>query len=404
MSEASNQSDYEENIQTDDGPIEGIDLKSPREAIRPQKLPKAPKRSRHARNRWVIIFNFFFSVAVLALFVMGSVFYWGSKEYIAEGPLEKTVRVLVPKGSNTRDIGDTLARSKVIKSPLTFWATVRLQKKQGELKAGEYIFDKGATMRDVITKLVEGKAVIYKVTVPEGMTSQQIVTILRADKILTGEIAEIPSEGSLLPNTYNFGRGTTRQQIIELMQQEQAKTLKRIWASRVEGLPVKTPEELVVLASIVEKETAKADERPRVAAVFINRLRQGIKLQSDPTIIYGLFGGRGKPKDRPIYKSDIEKPTLYNTYTIPALPPGPIANPGMAAMEAVANPSKTKELYFVADGSGGHAFARTLKEHNNNVRNWRRIEKERKAKKLKEEKAEKPPEEESPKVVTPAAN
>ncbi|MEP3265437.1 MAG: endolytic transglycosylase MltG [Hyphomicrobiales bacterium] len=399
MSDVSDPSEHQDNILVDDVPIESIDLKSPREALRPQKLPKAPKRSRHARNRWVIIFNFFFSVIMLALVVLGVGFFWGSKEYVAVGPLEKTVKVLVPRGASTRDIGDALARSKVIKSPLIFWATVRLQKKQGELKAGEYIFEKGATMRDVLAKLVKGKAVIYKVTVPEGLTSLQIVEILRADKILTGDINEIPEEGSLLPNTYTFGRGTSRMQIIRLMQQEQIKSLKRIWANRVDGLPVKTPEELVILASIVEKETAKSDERPRVAAVFINRLRQGIKLQSDPTIIYGLFGGGGKPKDRPIYKSDIEKPTDYNTYTIPALPPGPISNPGIAAMEAVANPSLTDELYFVADGTGGHAFAKTLKEHNNNVRNWRRIEKERKEKKSKEE-APKEPKEES----TPAPN
>ena len=396
MSDASDSSEHQDNIPTDDAPIEAIDLKSPREALRPQKLPKAPKRSRHARNRWVVIFNFFFSVAMLSLVVLGVGFFWGSKEYVAVGPLEKTVRVLVPKGSTTRDIGDILARSKVIKSPLIFWATVRLQKKQGELKAGEYIFEKGATMRGVLAKLVKGKSVIYKVTVPEGLTSLQIVEVLRADKILTGDIEEIPEEGSLLPNTYTFGRGTNRLQIIELMKQEQIKSLKRIWSNRVDGLPVKTPEELVILASIVEKETAKSDERPRVAAVFINRLRQGIKLQSDPTIIYGLFGGSGKPKGRPIYKSDIEKPTDYNTYTIPALPPGPISNPGIAAMEAVANPSVTDELYFVADGTGGHAFAKTLKEHNDNVRNWRRIEKDRKEKKSKEELQKEPKEQAAP--------
>lgn len=385
MSDPSNQSENKNVIQTNNGPI---NLKSPREALRPVKPPKAPKRSRHARNRWVVTFNFFFSAAMLALITAGAAFYWGSQEYVVAGPLEKPVRVVVPRGSNLRDIGDTLSRNKVIKSPLVFWASVRLQKKQGDLKAGEYLFEKGSTMRDVVAKLVEGKAIIYKVTLPEGRTSQQIVEILRADEILTGDVTEIPDEGSLLPNTYTFGRGTTRAQIIELMKDGQSKAIKRIWARRVDGLPIKTPEELVTLASIVEKETAKSDERPRVAAVFINRLRKGIKLQSDPTIIYGLFGGAGKPKGRPIYKSDIEKPTPYNTYTIPALPPGPISNPGLAAMEAVANPSVTNEYYFVADGTGGHAFAQTLDEHNANVRKWRRIEEERKAEQAK--KAETP--------------
>ena len=165
------------------------------------------------------------------------------------------------------------------------------------------------------------------------------------------------------------------------MKRSQEVALKRIWESRVADLPVKTPSELVILASIVEKETGQADERSRVASVFINRLNRGMKLQSDPTIIYGLFGGAGKPKDRPIYKSDISKPTPYNTYTIDALPPGPITNPGLAAMEAVANPSRTEDIFFVADGTGGHAFAKTLEEHNNNVKRWRRIEAERKTEK-----------------------
>ena len=166
------------------------------------------------------------------------------------------------------------------------------------------------------------------------------------------------------------------------MKRQQTRQLAEIWERRIEGLPIKTPEELVILASIVEKETAKADERPRVASVFINRLNKGMRLQSDPTIIYGLFGGQGKPKDRPIFQSDIDRETPYNTYLINGLPPTPIANPGRAAMEAVANPSRTEDLYFVADGTGGHVFAATLDEHNQNVTRWRSIEK-----RLKEEAA-----------------
>lgn len=369
-----------ENAPVSDGESNGpVSLKSPKEALRPVKPPKAPKRSRHARNPWVIAMNFFFSLAVLGLITTGGAFYWGSQQYLKEGPLEKSKKVVVPRGANLRDIGENLRRNKVIKSPLVFWASVRLQKKQNDLKAGEYLFERGTTMKQVVSKLVEGKALLYKVTIPEGLTSQQIVTLLRADEVLVGEIDEVPSEGELLPNTYSFGRGTNRQQIIDRMKSGQEAALKQIWERRIDGLPVKTPQELVVLASIVEKETGKADERPRVAGVFINRLNKGMRLQSDPTIIYGLFGGAGKPKGRPIYKSDIAKPTPYNTYVIDALPPGPIANPGLAAMEAVANPSVTNELYFVADGTGGHAFAETLKEHNNNVRRWRQIESERKA-------------------------
>jgi len=198
-----------------------------------------------------------------------------------------------------------------------------------------------------------------------------------SDDILEGDLPEtLPAEGSLMPDTYPFQRGTTRVEVVERMKVAQASFLSRVWAKRIPDLPISTPEELVTLASIVEKETGKADERPHVASVFINRLNRGMKLQSDPTIIYGIFGGAGKPSDRPIYKSDIETPTPYNTYTIPALPPGPIANPGRAAMEAVANPSRTDDIFFVANGTGGHVFAKTLDEHNQNVARWRQIEKQ----------------------------
>jgi UPF0755 protein len=194
--------------------------------------------------------------------------------------------------------------------------------------------------------------------------------------MLVGELPEeLPPEGSLLPDTYPFQRGTSRADIVAQMQRQQQRALADIWSKRIDGLPLKTPEELVILASIVEKETGRADERPRVASVFINRLNKKMRLQSDPTILYGLFGGQGRPPERPIYRSDIDKHTPYNTYQIDGLPPGPIANPGRAAMEAVANPSRTKDFYFVADGTGGHVFARTLDDHNENVRRWRVIRK-----------------------------
>jgi UPF0755 protein len=221
---------------------------------------------------------------------------------------------------------------------------------------------------------VSGRSVLHAITFPEGLTSQQIVDRLNADMVLTGDVAEVPSEGSLMPDTYKFTRGQTRQQIIEQMERAQEKAVAEIWSRRSPDLPIATPQELVTLASIVEKETGRADERPRVAAVFINRLRQGMRLQSDPTIIYGLFGGVGKPSNRPILQSDLDKPTAYNTYQVDGLPPTPIANPGKAALEAVANPSRTNDIYFVADGSGGHAFAATIEEHNRNVARWRRIE------------------------------
>jgi UPF0755 protein len=210
------------------------------------------------------------------------------------------------------------------------------------------------------------------------MTVEQAFQRIASHEALTGEMpSELPPEGSLATDTQRFTRGTTRKEVIDKMLADQKKLVESIWERRVDGLPIDTIEEFVTLASIVEKETGRADERPRVAAVFINRLEEGMRLQSDPTIVYGLFGGKGKPSDRPIYQSDIEKPTAYNTYVIDGLPPTPIANPGRAALEAVANPSQTDDLYFVADGTGGHVFASTLEEHNENVRRWRAIEKEK---------------------------
>jgi len=223
---------------------------------------------------------------------------------------------------------------------------------------------------------VEGKSVLHSLTFPEGLTSTQIVERLLRDEILSGEVREIPKEGTLLPETYKFTRGMTRTQLLDRMAQEQARTVKEIWERRSAELPISSPQEMVILASIVEKETGKADERPRVASVFINRLNKQMKLQSDPTIVYGLVGGKGT-LGRPILKSEIESATPFNTYVIPGLPIGPITNPGKAALEAVANPSRTKDLYFVADGTGGHAFSETLEQHNRNVLKWRQIEAER---------------------------
>jgi UPF0755 protein len=200
-----------------------------------------------------------------------------------------------------------------------------------------------------------------------------IVDKLRADPTLSGDIAAIPPEGSLMPNTYKFTRGATRQQILDQMERTETRVAQEVWNRRAPGLPITTLNEFVTLASIVEKETGRADERPRVAAVFINRLRKGMRLQSDPTVIYGLFGGAGLPSGRPLYQSDLDKPTPFNTYLVNGLPPSPIANPGRAALEAVANPSRTSELYFVADGTGGHVFSATLEEHNRNVARWRQI-------------------------------
>ena len=255
----------------------------------------------------------------------------------------------------------------------TSWRdTRRLQ----QLKAGSYEIPERASIRSVIDILAEGRTVTHRVTIPEGLTSHQIVERLRADPNLTGEITEVPPEGSLLPETLILQRGAPRQAVIDSLRAEMRKLMEKLWAQRQKDLPFKTWEEAIILASIVEKETGRNDERERVAAVFINRLRQNMRLQSDPTILYGISAGK-TVWNRPILRSEIVQKTSHNTYQIDGLPPTPICNPGRAAIEAVLNPASTKDLYFVADGNGGHVFAETLKEHNANVQKWRAIERER---------------------------
>jgi UPF0755 protein len=230
-------------------------------------------------------------------------------------------------------------------------------------------------MREALEIIAEGRAVQHRITFPEGWSSEQIVRRLLEDPILKTKISSIPDEGSLLPETYSYSRGSTSgEQILDQMKKAQERRLADIWAHRTDGLPLATPRDLVVLASIVEKETGKADERPRVAAVFINRLKRGMRLETDPTVLYGIYGGKAWLEGRTITRADLASPNPYNTYRITGLPPGPICNPGRAAMEAVANPSRTNELFFVADGTGGHVFAETLEEHNRNVARWRAIE------------------------------
>jgi UPF0755 protein len=238
-------------------------------------------------------------------------------------------------------------------------------------------------MRQVLDTLVEGKSIEHKVTLAEGLTSYQIVQKLMAQPELHGEITEIPPEGSLLPDTYRFGRDDSRQDIIDRMRAAQAKFLAKVWETRDEDIVVTTPEEAVILASVVEKETGRADERPLIARVFQNRLRKNMRLQSDPTIIYGLVGGKAV-LDHPIQQEEVDRETAYNTYKINGLPPTPIANPGRASIEAVLRPAKTKDLYFVADGSGGHVFAASLEEHNKNVFKWRKVEREIRAQEAEE--------------------
>ncbi len=304
-------------------------------------------------------------VAVAAvIFVLGQI--------SEQGPLKSEARVIVPAGTGSRDIGRILKEAGIIHSAELFLAALavdRVRGVRGHLKAGEYAIPPRASIRDVISILRSGKAIVHKVTIPEGFSVVQVLERLRQHPELTGKITIEPEEGSLLPDTYVFHRGETRDDIIRRMQAAQKRLLDELWPKRAADLPFKTRREAIILASIVEKETGIPEERPRVAAVFVNRLRKGIRLQSDPTIIYGIT--KGRPLGRPIRKSEIEAKTPWNTYRFKGLPPTPIANPGRDSIAAVLNPAKTDDLYFVADGTGGHVFASTLEEHNRNVRKWR---------------------------------
>jgi len=353
-----------------------ISPKSPRAALEPEQVPPPPKRSERARNPFVVVGNAIITIVLVLMVAVGGVYIYGRQILEAKGPLQEEKIVNIPARAGMSDIADVLQREGVIDSNRwAFIGSVIALKARSDLKPGEYAFQKNASLRDVIGTMVEGKVVQHALTIPEGLTSEQIVARLADNDIFSGTVREIPREGTLLPETYKFPRGAPRDQVIQRMQQAQKRVLAEIWERRNPELPIKSPEQLVTLASIVEKETGRADERSRVAAVFVNRLRQKIKLQSDPTIIYGLVGGKGT-LGRPIKRSEINQPSPYNTYVIDGLPPGPIANPGRASLEAAANPARTRDLFFVADGTGGHSFTETYDQHQKNVAKLRSIEKQ----------------------------
>jgi UPF0755 protein len=352
-----------------------ISPRSPRAALEPERMAEPPRRSAGARHPLVIVGNAIFTILIVLAVVVGAALLLGKQRFDTRGPLAEDKVVNIPRGLGIRDIADLLVREGVIDQPWTFVGGVIVLKARDELKFGEYQFPKQASLHDVISTIVEGKVVLHQISVPEGLTSEQIVQRLLDIDILNGNIREVPREGSLLPESYKFTRGTPREQVIQRMQQQQRRIVQEIWDHRMADLPLKTPEQLVTLASIIEKETSRPDERTRVAAVFVNRLKQKIKLQSDPTIIYGLVGGKGT-LGRPIMEGEIRQPTPYNTYVIEGLPPGPIANPGRASLEAAANPARTKEIFFVADGTGGHAFAENYDQHQKNVERLRAIERQ----------------------------
>lgn len=300
---------------------------------------------------------------------------WGFASYTADGPVarqgDETV-VVLRSGAGVSEIAGTLAEAGVVRSATAFRVAAQLTGADRGLRAGEYRIESRASLAEVLETLRSGDVARHFVTIPEGWSVAQAIDILNAETVLTGTVEDIPAEGSLMPDTYEVTRGESRQSVIDRMQAAQTELIEELWPTRAQGLPFSTPEEAVTLASIVEKETGLAEERPRVAAVFVNRLRLGMRLESDPTIVYGISGGR--PLGRGLRRSELARETPYNTYQIPGLPPTPIANPGRAAIEAVLNPPASRDLFFVADGSGGHAFASTYAEHLENVGRWRAIE------------------------------
>lgn len=314
-------------------------------------------------------------LALLSFAALGVGGYLAYREANNPGPADAPTIVLLESGSSVVSIAQDLEDAEVIRYPELFTLVVKIKGAQNDLKAGEYEIPRRASVMDIIDILIEGKSIQHYVTAPEGLTTAQILKIVAEDETLTGEITIAPGEGELLPETYAYTRGETRDDVIRRMMKSQDALLDSLWPDRATELPFSSPEEAVILASIVEKETGVAEERERIASVFVNRLRRGMRLESDPTIIYGLT--QGEPLGRGLRQSELRKETPYNTYVIRGLPPTPIGNPGRAAIAAVLNPAETDDLFFVADGTGGHAFAATLREHEQNVAAWRRIERER---------------------------
>jgi UPF0755 protein len=367
---------------------------------------------------------------VLALFLLGGVIVWGTRSYEAEGPLSQAICLRVESGSNMRRVSEDLAAQGALTSPAIFRMGADYSEKSSQLKAGAFRVDEGASMAEIVDIVTRGGAstcgteIVYRIGVngqlvqvreldpatnrfidlarfdpeeeetpdeylaarentdttynvvfAEGVTSWQVVNGLNGLEAMSGELAEVPAEGSLAPRSYEFDPGTDTAAIIARMQADQQRILSEAWANRADDLPLNSPEEALILASIVEKETGVAEERRQVASVFVNRLNRGMRLQTDPTVIYGITQGEGV-LGRGLRQSELRGETPWNTYVIDGLPPTPIANPGQASIEAALNPDGTDYVFFVADGTGGHAFATNLDDHNSNVAAWRRIEAE----------------------------
>ena len=327
--------------------------------------------------RWVLFF-----IALFAT-VMGGALFLGNRLLTAPGPLETTKNIVIARGAGPATMAKVLRDEGVISHDRLFRLALMIDPSPKPIKAGEYEIPAHISMQALVELLQSGKVVQRRLTVPEGVTTAEVIELVRKTEALAGEITLDLKEGDLLPETYFYSRDDTRDGLLSRMKEAMEKTLDEAWRKRAPGLPLVTRREALVLASIIEKETAIPAERPKVAAVFLNRLRRRMKLESDPTVIYGLSGGKAVVPNRELTRADLQSTSPYNTYMIGGLPPGPICNPGRASIVAATNPApRDRSLYFVADGQGGHAFANNLLEHNRNVERWRQIQRERQEQQL----------------------
>ncbi|WP_127145827.1 endolytic transglycosylase MltG [Pelagibacterium montanilacus] len=342
----------------------------------PKKSRKKKKKQRRRSNGFVDVINGLLSLVLLGLVVVGGAVLFGISSFNADSAIPEDRSFVVEQGNALATVANRLQEQGLISNAMVFRLGAIAMRRDTDILAGEFNIAAGSSMSDILREITEGTPIQLQVVVPEGFTSWQVVARVDANTHLTGSIDVMPPEGSLLPGAYAYRRGDTRQSVIDRMTAAMDAAIEDVWAGRADDLPIDTPEEMVILASIIEKETAVADERGLVAGVFTNRLEIGMRLQSDPTIIYGITLGEGT-LGRGLRRSEIDEVTPYNTYQIDGLPPGPIANPGIEALEAAANPTETTALYFVADGTGGHAFADSYREHQDNVAAWREIERQR---------------------------
>jgi UPF0755 protein len=313
------------------------------------------------------------AAAVAAIALALGLGFWAWQEFESPGPNPDDKTVILPRGASLRAIASRLGEEGILGQPAVFVLAVTVSGQGRGLKAGEYRFAARLSPRGVMDLLMSGRVVMRRLTAPEGLTVAEIFSIVAQADGLVGDMPPPPAEGMLLPQTYHYAYGDERRALVERMIKAMSDTLAELWAKRQPDLPYRTPAEAVVMASIVEKETAVAQERPMVAGVFVNRLRRGMRLQSDPTVAYGLNPGKGE-LDRTLTRDDLERHSAWNTYRIDGLPPTPIASPGRASLEAATQPKSSAYLYFVADGNGGHVFAETLDEHNRNVARWRKLQ------------------------------